>query len=72
MYYLYSMKILTRKQVIEELVKIDELILNDDPSYLGSLLIKGFSGYDNYTNEELTEEYNSLYEEEIKIVEYHD
>jgi hypothetical protein len=50
-----------RREMIEILIGNDEnTILHDDygPEYLWNLLSEGFKGYENYTDDELTQEMN--------------
>jgi hypothetical protein len=55
-----------RTEAIDTLINDDmNTVENDDGWYLSSLLINGFKGYANYTDEELM---NELMERDISIL----
>jgi|GEM_PF-2360053 len=64
--------IMTRESVIERLVNneidtIQQLVVQEDYSYLESIVRNGVTGFDNLCNEDLIEEYKQTFEETIKI-----
>jgi len=66
-------KTLKNEQVIEELTKnhIDSITANsceDDTWYLDQILRYGFKGFNNFSNEELEQEYSEIFNEEIQII----
>ncbi len=63
------MKNLTRNEVIEKLIDNDiDTILNcGEKEYLYNILKSGMKGYDNYTKEELYQEYKERFNEGVII-----
>ena len=49
---------MTRDKMIETLIDDDVKIIEWAPEFLDSMLMNGFKGYGNYTDEELEEECN--------------
>ena len=49
---------MTRDKMIETLIDDDVKVIEWAPEFLDSMLMNGFKGYGNYTDEELEEEYN--------------
>lgn len=64
------MKEMTRTEVIEKLIGDDiDTITQDilDTTYIYGILNSGFKGYENYTKEELYQEYIERFNEGVKI-----
>jgi hypothetical protein len=67
------MKILSRQEVVDQLVNdeidtIKQMILEDDYSYLDSIVRDGgIAGFSNLCNEDLLEEYYIKFDEYIDI-----
>ena len=49
---------MTRDKMIEALIEDDFRVIEWAPEFLDSILMNGFKGYGNQTDEELEEEYN--------------
>jgi len=49
---------MTREELIEALIEDDFRVIEWAPEFLDSILMNGFKGYGNQTDEELEEEYN--------------
>jgi len=67
------MKILSRQEVVDQLVNdeidtIKQMVLEDDYSYLDSIVRDGgIAGFSNLCNEDLLEEYYIKFDEYIDI-----
>lgn len=69
------MKEITRQEVIEKLIEDDiDTIQQDvlDTTYIHAILNSGFKGYNDYTKEELYQEYKERFNEGVKINEMKD
>jgi len=62
---------LTRENLLEKLITNDLDIfynLYENEDYVYSLLRTGFKGYENYTDEELAQEWYERTEEKVEII----
>lgn len=67
------MKTLTRSEAETALLNnecntIEQMVLNNDLSYVFDIFYSGFKGYAHFTNKELKEEYIEQLGEKIKII----
>ena len=52
---------MTREELIEALIEDDFRVIEWAPEFLDSILMNGFKGYGNQTDEELEQEYNDRF-----------